>query len=91
MSFVSKEVEKNVQNQYMDHCLLAMLNSYNQSAYKEGYSCETALFKTLNELLCSMEHQKLSALVFLDLSVAFKTVDHGILLEILEKKFGIRT
>ena len=61
-----------------------------KSVYKEGYSYETALLKILNDLLWSMEHKKVSVLTFLDLSVAFDTVDHGILLEILEKKFGIR-
>ena len=36
-----------------------------------------------------MEWQQVSAMVFLDLSTAFETVDNDILLEVLNKKFGI--
>ena len=37
-----------------------------------------------------MEHQKVTSLVAIDLSMAFDMVDHDILLSILEKRFGVQ-
>ena len=37
-----------------------------------------------------MENKKITAVIILDLSAAFNTVDHVLLLEILDKKFGIK-
>ncbi|CAB4015772.1 Hypothetical predicted protein, partial [Paramuricea clavata] len=50
---------------------------------------ETALLKVLNDILLSMNSQRVTLLVLLDLSSAFDTIDHGILLERLRSKFGI--
>ena len=43
-----------------------------------------------NDILVSMNKQQVTLLVFLDLSAAFDTVDHDILLWHLEYKFGIK-
>ena len=66
------------------------LNSEFQSAYRPGHSCETALLKIMNDLLWPMERQSVSLLILLDLSAAFDTVDHQVLLNVLERKFGIQ-
>ena len=61
-----------------------------QSAYREHYSCETAILKVSNDILWGMESQSITALVTLDLSAALDTVDHDILLSILSSKYGIK-
>ena len=50
---------------------------------------ETSLIKLINDILWAMERQEVTALTALDLSVAFDTVDHEILIEVLEHQFGI--
>ena len=60
-----------------------------QSAYRKGYSTETALLRVVNDILSNMNKQHVSILVLLDLSAAFDTVDHVILLRRLETSFGI--
>ena len=61
-----------------------------QSAYRQHYSCETALVKMADDILWSMEHQRITAVVAIDLSATFDTVDHDILLKVLDTRFGIR-
>ena len=48
---------------------------------------ETALLKVVSDLLLAMAEGKLSVLVLLDLSAAFDTIDHGILLHCLQRMF----
>ena len=60
-----------------------------QSAYRKNYSCETALVKIVNDLLCNMEEQKLTALTAIDLSAAFDTVDHEVLIKVLQNSSGL--
>ena len=61
-----------------------------QSAYRQHHSKETALLKVKNDLLINMNKEHVSLLVLLDLSAAFDTVDHGILLRRLQTMLGVR-
>ena len=61
----------------------------NQSFYRKNHSTETALPRVENDILLNMNKQHVTLLVLLDLSAAFDTVDHNVLLSRLHSKFGI--
>ena len=89
LPFLSKVLEKAVLVQFDKHCKDEDLMPDYQSAYRRFYSCETALVKLTNDILWAMEHQNVTSLMMIDLSAAFDTVDHDILLTVLERKFGV--
>ena len=89
LQFISKIVEKVTLDQFTQHCNRNSLLPNYQSAYRQHHSCETSLVKLANDILWAMEKQLVTVVVILDLSAAFDTVDHDLLLEVLESKFGI--
>ncbi len=65
------------------------LNDPMQSAYLKYRSTETALVKVHNDIMEAIDGGSSVILVLLDLSAAFDTVDHEILLYILEKRLRV--
>ncbi|WP_419588267.1 RNA-directed DNA polymerase, partial [Thiolapillus sp.] len=89
LSFLSKVAEKLVLSQLSEYLNANQLFSPVQSAYRPNHSTETALVKIVNDLLLALDDGKVSVLTLLDLSAAFDTIDHNILLHRLEHAFGI--
>ena len=89
LSFVSKITERAVFSQVHDHLTVQRLYPKAQSSYREFHSTETALLRIKNGILMNMDQQNVTLLVLLDLSTAFDTVDHAILLDHLYSNFGI--
>ena len=60
-----------------------------QSAYRQQHSTETAILKVQNDVIAGLIAGKCTVLESLDLSAAFDTVDHQILLERMLHIYGI--
>ena len=90
LSFLAKTIERVVAVRFNEH-----VEAYNpfpsrQSAYCAHHSAETAVIDVHNRIVHNMDRGgHASVLVLLDLSSAFDTVEHAILLEVLEKRFGV--
>ena len=80
LTFVSKVLERSVAVQLQKHLINNNICDTFQSAYRAGHSVETALVRVQNDLLYALDVGKAAILILLDLSTAFDTVDHDILL-----------
>ena len=89
LSFVSKLVERIVVARFAEFVERNHLFPVHQSAYRRFHSTETAVAKVHNDIVRAIDDGKVTALVLLDLSSAFDTVDHDILLRVLEERFGV--
>ena len=74
---------------FTEHANSQRLLTQFQSAYRKHYSTETALVKVHNDLISGVDQGNVGALALLDLSSAFDTVGHRLLLAILQKRFAV--
>ena len=88
--FLSKLIERVVADRLDEHLRVSNLYIDNQFGYRKGHCTESLLTKLLNNLLLSCDENMPSILILLDLSAAFDTVDHDLLLHILENEIGIK-
>ena len=65
------------------------LHAKQQSGYRKNHSCETALVKTIDDMQRMISDGNLVAVILLDLSAAFDTVDHKVLIDRLKADFDI--
>jgi hypothetical protein len=89
LSSISKFLERIIYTRLSEHINSFKIYSPFQSAYRRFFSTETALLKIQNDILLAMDKRRVTALVLLDLSAAFDTIDHKILLHRLNNWFGI--
>ena len=75
--------------QLTNHLTSNRLTHKFQSAYHAGHSTGTALLHTVSDILTVSDANQVSILTLLDLSAAFYTIDHSILLRRLEQQLGV--
>ncbi len=89
LPFLSKILEKVVSSQLYSFLEKNYICEDFQSGFRPNHSTETAFIRVTNDLLLSSDRGCISLLVLLDLSAAFDTFDHNILLNRLENFVGI--
>jgi len=89
LTVMSKLLERIVARQLMAYLSDNDLLPDRQSAYRAFRSTETAIARLLSDILTALDAGDIAALALLDLSAAFDTVDHSILLHRLKTSFGL--
>ena len=88
LAYIGKLIEKAVFDQIVKQAEMSGNVEVLQSAYRTGHCTETALLRVKSDMLKAIENQEVTCLILLDLSAAFDTVDHRLLLTRLKFRFG---
>ena len=90
LTFLGKLIERVVLKRLDAHLTKNNLHINEQSAYKQNNSTETLLVRITNDILVASDKKTATVVMILDLSAAFDTVDHDLLLNILSNEIGLR-
>jgi hypothetical protein len=91
LPYLSKLTERVVKNRLSEHLGKNSLFNIFQSAYTMFHSTETVLLSLHDSIIRAICKQQVTCLCLLDLSAAFDTIDHAILLHRLTAWFGINS
>ena len=80
-----KDVFRQVYVYLTENCLLSKF----QSGFRPKHSTLTALIQMCDEWLENMDNGKLNGVIFLVIKTASDSINHGILLNKMKKRFGI--
>jgi len=86
---VSKVVDWAVANQLTEYLSANNLLPCFQSAYRKKHSTETTMLRVVSDTVMAADEREVTLLGMLDLSAAFDSVDHIILLQRLRIGFGV--
>jgi len=89
LPFFSKIFEKLAYNRLLNHIEKHAILNPNQYGFRKNHSTDMALIDITDKISQAIDNRLYSAGIFIDLSKAFDTVDHLILLSKLEH-YGIR-
>lgn len=89
LSTMSKLLERVVLQQLNSHLEDNELFCSAQSGYRKNHSCETLLIRMSDDLLKRVNGDQTVMIILLDLSAAFDTIDHEILVQKLHEDYMI--
>ena len=89
LSFLSKTFEQLVDAQFVTYADINSLLPVHLSAYQARHSTETTLVHLYNDMVETIHRGNIGALVLLDMSAAFGTIDRGIMLDIRQQRLDV--
>ena len=89
LSFLYKVLEKAVAGQLNEHLAINIIHDKFQSAHRPGFLTESTLIRITDDILFALDNKCFTGLIMIDMSAAFDTIDHNILLHRLSHHFDI--
>ena len=91
LPFFSKTIEKCTLNQLAKHCDIHNLLPEYKSAYRNFHSYKTYLLKLVKDTMWAIEYKQITAVLIMDLSAAFDTVNHDFYLMYYKENLASQT
>ena len=89
LSHLSKVIEKVIAQRIICHIFDQRMQDCFQSTYRKNHSTETALLCVTNAMKVATDNRQGTALVLIDFSAAFDTINHMILIQRRRLRYGI--